>query len=106
MVEWLIVVLGAGALVARVGQALYATGLSRSKNAAGAVARSLFDLCSAALAFWAIGAAILLQQHNPLFGVRSSLLFGWNVPGSTAGLIAFYTIAVLIACGVPAGTLA
>jgi Amt family ammonium transporter len=105
VVDWLIV-LGAGALLARVGQALYATGLSRSKNAAGAVARSLFDLCSATLAFWAIGAAILLQQRNAFFGLRSSLLFGWHVSGHSAGLIAFYTIAVLIACAVPAGALA
>jgi Amt family ammonium transporter len=105
MVDWLIV-LGAGALLARVGQGLYATGLSRSKNAAGAVARNLFDLCSGALAFWAVGAAILLQQRNAFFGVRSSLLLGWHVPGPSADLVAFYTIAVLIACAVPAGALA
>jgi Amt family ammonium transporter len=105
MMDWLIV-LGAGALLVRVGQALYATGLSRSKNAAGAVARTLFDLCSAALAFWAVGASILVQQRNAFFGVRPSLLVGWNVSGEFAGLVAFYMIAVLIACAVPAGTLA
>src|SRR6476659_5923161 len=105
MIDWLIV-RGAGALIARVGQALYATGLSRSKNSAGAVTRNLFDLCSGALAFWAIGAAILLQQHNAVCGVRASLLFGWRLPVQSAGVVAFYTVAVLIACAVPAGAMA
>jgi Amt family ammonium transporter len=106
MSDWLIVVLGTGALLARVGQALYATGLSRSKNAAAAVTRGLFDLCGGALAFWAVGAAILFQQHNAAFGVRTAYLFGWHLSGQTAGLVAFYAVAVLIACAVPAGTLA
>jgi Amt family ammonium transporter len=105
MVE-LLIVLGASALLVRVGQALYATGLSRSKNSAGAAARSLFDLCAATLAFGAVGAAILFQQHNDVFGMKRSLLLGWGVAGDAANVVFFYATAVLIATGVLTGTLA
>ncbi|CAA9412801.1 MAG: Ammonium transporter [uncultured Phycisphaerae bacterium] len=105
MVE-LLIVLGAAALLVRVGQALYATGLGRSKNAAGAATRSLFDLCAAALAFWAVGAAILFQQHNPVFALKGSLVLGWRVAPDAAGVVFFHAAAVLIASGVLAGTLA
>jgi ammonia channel protein AmtB len=102
----MLILLGAGALLARVGQAVYATGLSRSKNAAGAATRSLFDLCVAALAFWAVGAAILFQQHNGFLGVRPALLFGWDVSPLAAGRVFFHAAAVLLACAVLVGTLA
>lgn len=105
MVE-LLTVLGAGALLVRVGQALYAIGLGRSKNSAGAATRSLFDLCTAALAFWAMGAAILFQQHNGFFALKGSLVFGWRLAPDAAGLIFFHASAVLIATGVLTGTLA
>ena len=59
-----IVLFGAGLLLMRVGQVLYAVGLSRSKNAAAAAVRGLADACFALLAFWAVGAAILLQDRN------------------------------------------
>src|SRR5688572_31031308 len=100
----LLIVLGAGALLVRVGQALYATGLSRSKNSAGAAARSLFDLCAATLAFGAIGAAILFQQHNPAFGVMRSVVLGWGLSGDAAGVVFFHAAAVLVATGVLTGT--
>jgi Amt family ammonium transporter len=103
--DWLIL-LGAGALLARVGQALYATGLSRSKNAAGTATRSLFDLCAAALAFWAVGAAILFQRHNDWLGVRGSLLLGWSIRPGFAAEFFFHAAAVLLAGGVLVGTLA
>ena len=101
----LLIVLGAGALLVRVGQALYATGLSRSKNAAGGATRSLFDACAATLAFWLVGAALLFQQHNGFLGIRPSLLLGWDVPAKSAGSVFFHATAVLIAAGVLTGTL-
>ena len=65
-------------LLARAALALYAAGLSRSKNAAGAVFRNAMDLAVASLAFWAIGAAILeyLLRHleQPEFQCR----FHWE----------------------------
>src|SRR5688572_13709147 len=105
MVE-LLIVLGAAALLVRVGQTLYAMGLSRSKNSAGAATRSLFDLCAASLAFWAVGAAILFQRHNDVFALKGSLVLGWRMQPGAAGVIFFHAAAVLIATGVLAGTLA
>ena len=104
--DGLIVVLAAGALLVRVGQALYATGLSRSKNAAGAAARGLFDVCAVTLAFWAVGAALLFQQHNGWLGVRASLVLGWRMPTDAGGMLVFYTVAILVASGVLVGALA
>ena len=60
---------GIAALFVRIGMALYATGLTRSKNAAGEVLRAVCDLSIAALAFWAIGAAILQHDRNGVFGL-------------------------------------
>ena len=101
----LLILLGAGILVARVGQALYAIGVSRSKNAAGAAARSMFDLCAATLAFWAVGAAILFQQDNGMLGLRPSLLLGWKLSGDAAGVVFFHGAAVMLATGAIVGTL-
>lgn len=105
MVE-LLIALGAGALLVRVGQALYATGLSRSKNSAGAATRSLFDLCAASMAFWAVGAAILFQRNNYYFALKGSLVMGWRLAPEAAGVVFFYGAAILIATGVLTGTLA
>lgn len=97
-----ILLFGAALLVMRVGQVLYAVGLSRSKNAAAAAMRGVADLCAAVLAFWALGAAILFQDHNGLFAINTRLLFGWS--GMT-GQAFFYAALVLVASGVVAGTL-
>jgi len=70
------VALGAGCLLVRLGMALYGAGLIRSKNSAGALMRHVGDLCVASLAFWLIGAAILIQQQNGFFSIhRASLAF-------------------------------
>src|SRR5215210_581787 len=97
-----IVLFGAGLLLVRVGQVLYAVGLSRSKNAAAAAARGVADLCFAVLAFWAIGAAILLHDRNGVFAIDPGLLFGWS--GLSAQAF-FYATLVAVATGVVAGTL-
>ena len=97
-----IALLGAALLLVRVGQVLYAAGLSRSKNAAASAARAVADLCVAALAFWAVGAAILLQDHNGFFSVQPRLLAGWS---GTDGRTFFYAALALLATGVVGGTL-
>ena len=70
----LVVLLACGTLLIRVGLDWYISGLVRSKNAAGAILRSVLDMAVAALAFWAIGAAIL-DGSGSVFGIRAGLLF-------------------------------
>ncbi len=67
MNERFIILFGSLALLVRVGLAWYATGLARSKNAAGAVLRNLLDFCMATLAFWAVGAAIFAGDPGLFF---------------------------------------
>jgi Amt family ammonium transporter len=98
-----IVLFGAGLLIVRAGQVLYAVGLCRSKNSAAAAVRGVADLCAAVLAFWAIGAAILFQHHNGLLGINPNLLLGWS--GMT-GRHFFYASVTLMASGVVGATMA
>jgi Amt family ammonium transporter len=93
---------GAGLLLVRAGQVLYAVGLCRSKNSAAAAVRGVADLCAAVLAFWAVGAAILFQDHNAFFAVKPGLLLGWS--GMT-GRQFFYAAVTLMASGVVGGTM-
>jgi Amt family ammonium transporter len=69
------ILFGALALLVRVGMAWYATGLSRSKNAAGAVLRNVLDFCLATLAFWAFGAAIMSADVGLYFDHAAHLNF-------------------------------
>ena len=98
-----IVLAGVALLLMRVGQVLYATGLCRSKNAAGTALRVVADLCAAVLAFWAVGAAILTQQSNSVFAVEWPALLGAR--GVDADTF-FHAAVVLIATGAVVGTLA
>src|SRR4051812_13355842 len=93
---------GAGLLLVRAGQVLYAVGLCRSKNSAAAAVRGVADLCAAVLAFWAVGAAILFQDHNAFFAIKPGLLLGWS--GMT-GRQFFYAAVTLMASGVVGGTM-
>ncbi|MGH7215376.1 MAG: hypothetical protein ACREIT_11490, partial [Tepidisphaeraceae bacterium] len=86
------IVFGVVALLTRVGLAMYASGTSRSKNAAGAVLRNVCDLCVAVLAAWAVGGRL-----PTWLGARESLVGTW-------ALTFFAT--TLIATGVFAGTVA
>jgi ammonium transporter, Amt family len=85
---------------------LYATALSRSKNAAGVAMRGLFEWCVTVLAFSAIGSAILFQQHNGWIGLRPSLVFLGGISSQTAPIVFFYVTVVPIAAGVLTGALA
>jgi len=71
IVHFLALIFACGALVIRVGTGWYATGQSRSKNAAGAALRNATDIAVAALAFWAVGAAIMNGDMGLIFDVRS-----------------------------------
>jgi Amt family ammonium transporter len=78
MDELWVVVLAAAALLVRVGQAAGGMGMARAKNAASAGIRNLADFCVATLSFWAIGAAILFQQHNGVLGFHLGHFVGWE----------------------------
>ena len=73
----LVIVLATLALMVRAGQVLAGIGMSRAKSAASAGARGLVDVCVATIAFWAVGAAILLQQSSAFCGIRTDHLLGW-----------------------------
>ena len=92
--------LGAACLLIRVGLTLYCTGLLRAKNAAGAVLRVFADLCVSTLAFWLIGAAILVQTHNRFFSIDPKTIAFYS--GSSADLFFLMTV-VLVGTGIAGG---
>src|SRR5262245_57773884 len=99
---WLILC-GVGALVVRIGAAIYQAGAVRSKNSAGMMLRSVADICVASLAFWAIGAAIMFPEAGgSRFILNRSLLFGTPHAGESAGI--FFSLCItLIGCGITSG---
>ena len=99
----LMVALGAGCLLVRLGLALYGAGVIRSKNSAGAVMRGICDLCVSSLAFWLVGAAILVQQRNPYFAIDRGALVLHDVNYSA---VFFVLTTVLIGTGVVNGAVA
>ncbi|HEX4792996.1 MAG TPA: hypothetical protein VH370_04345 [Humisphaera sp.] len=100
----MLMILAVVALLGRVGLALYATGLVRSKNSAGTITRVLCDLCVGSLAFWAIGGALLLQKHPSIIGIDRNLIFGWIIPNPPN--LFFHLTIVLLASGVVVGAVA
>ncbi len=70
-----LLLLGAMALLIRAGSALHTCGLSRSKNAAAAIVRSIVEMAIAALAFWVIGGAIMCGVGGEAIGFNKYLLF-------------------------------
>lgn len=98
-----IVLLGAALLLMRVGQVMYAAGVCRSKNAAAMALRVVADFCVATLAFWAVGAAILLQASNGYFAVEPQVLLG---AAGVGGHAFFYAGVILVATGAVGGALA
>jgi len=98
-----LIALGAGCLLIRLGVAFYGIGMIRAKNAAGAVLRTICDLCVAVLAFWLIGAAILTQTHNTYFAFNREMIA--FAGGGTAGLF-FLTSVVLVGTAIAGGALA
>ncbi|HTL30729.1 MAG TPA: hypothetical protein VL282_15975 [Tepidisphaeraceae bacterium] len=98
-----VVTLAAGALLMRLGQALYQAGLVRSKNASSAVMRNIVDFAVVTIAFWLVGAAILQQSANGFFGFEvSSIAARSDAYGVGFGLLAL----VLAVTGVVNGAIA
>lgn len=99
MQMWL-VLLGAGALLLRVGFAWQASGGQRSKNAAGAVLRTVADTAIGALAFWAVGAALLLQTSHSVLGIDRELFFGQS---RDRAYTSFFHLAIFLTGGAIVG---
>src|SRR5207237_9193054 len=97
------VIASAGALLIRAGFALYATGMSRSKNSAATLMRHLCDLCVSVIAFWAVGYAIA-SSDGLIFSINFRALLGLANPQNIAPFYA--TAAMLIATGIVPGVLA
>jgi Amt family ammonium transporter len=98
--EWAFVVLGA--LLLRVGFAMHAAGMVRSKNSSGMVLRCTIDAALALLAFWAVGYALATSGAR-FFGVYWRGVLGVSEPeGYHAALFA----GVLISTGIVPGVLA
>jgi Amt family ammonium transporter len=87
------IIFGVLALLVRVGMAWYATGLSRSKNAAAAVLRNVLDFCVATLGFWACGAAITSADVGLYFDHAGHL----SIP------VFIHLLFVLFASAIPVG---
>ncbi len=84
---------GIGALLLRLGMAIHAAGMVRSKNSSSILIRSLADICLTTLAFWALGGAILFSSGKIL---DPHLLFSLNS--------AFFLVCVtLVASGIVTG---
>ncbi len=94
--------LGAAALLVRVGLALYFAGQSRSKNSAASMMRTSADFCFSVLAFALVGAALMNQVSNPLFGLNPRRLLG----GGGDARWFFQAVALLTATGTLAGATA
>lgn len=60
----------------RGGVMVYLCGAGRSKHAVSAAIRSICELVTSTLCFWAVGAAILLQEKNAYFGIDPHKLCG------------------------------
>jgi len=84
---------GIGALLLRLGMAIHAAGMVRSKNSSSILVRSITDICFTTLAFWALGGAILFSAPR---------IFDPHFLFSTSS--AFFVICVtLIASGIVTG---
>jgi Amt family ammonium transporter len=100
----LLIFFALGALLLRAGFALQASGSLRAKNSASAILRITADAAAAALAFWAVGAAILFQHHNGWFAIDHRFLF--QEPPELASTEFFHLTLCLIGGAVIAGALA
>jgi ammonium transporter, Amt family len=102
---WL-VLCGMGALLVRLGFALNAIGHSRAKNSAGIAMRSLAEMAAATLAFWVIGAAILIPMpDNPEPLINTSLICG-SAGFEQSSKSFFALVMVVLASGIVPGAIA
>lgn len=95
-----LILYGAAALLVPVGLAVYAIGVTRAKNSAGAVMRSACALCVSILIFWVIGFAIWGQSRNGFFWVEPDAMCA---DAGARGL--FLAVVVAIAACASAGAI-
>lgn len=69
------VIFGVAALLLRTGLALYAAGISRSKNTVSCLFRATVEIAVGILAYWLIGAAIHGSWHEIAHPMGSTSLF-------------------------------
>lgn len=100
--SWL-VICGIGLLLMRLGLSVYSVGMVRSRNAAGMSLRHILDMALAAVAFFAVGAAIAFA--GPGEWINPSLLACAGDEAMIARVF-FGTCAVLIAGSVVVGAAA
>ena len=105
LLQLLLIALGCGVFLLPVGRMMTDAGLCRSKNAAGTVIRHLTGLCVMVLVFYVIGAPILFQTHNGIFGFEYRLLGGGMGSHPMLPHILFWMMSFLIAGGVVVGVL-
>jgi ammonium transporter, Amt family len=67
---WLVIT-GLLVFFMQAGFAMVETGLTRAKNACNIMMKNLMDFCIGALAFWAVGYAIM-------YGTKGGSFFGWD----------------------------
>ena len=90
---------GIGALLMRAGSALHCSGMSRSKNSAGAVMRMVVDLALVSLSFWLIGAALVGSQTGFINWKLIALHRGTVQPAH----LFFFLTAILISSSIVVG---
>jgi ammonium transporter, Amt family len=95
---WLVIT-GLLVFFMQAGFAMVETGLTRAKNACNIMMKNLMDFCIGALAFWAVGYAIMYGGNgNAYFGWDSGLLFLGNATsGQDYGLSASWFFQVVFA---------
>ena len=100
MAIWLLV-FGVATVLVRAGLTLVVGGAARPREAADALLRAGAETAAAVLAFWAIGAPLLLGRHHPLLAFDPGLVLSQS-PDSAATEF-FHAVVATIGGAVVAG---
>ena len=94
------VIAGVGALLVRVGMAVHACGMTRSKNSAGIIMRHVVDLAVTVLAFWLVGGMVLTASREKPLNFSVIVHGGVDVGSPLFLVMCVTTIATGIVVGV------
>jgi Amt family ammonium transporter len=87
---------GAASLLLAVGFALLQSGVSRAKNAASSIFRGVAQICIGIMAFWAVGAAVLIGSPKALLDyggvLNASALLPIAIVLMAAGIVSGATL--------------